>query len=153
LSEVFEAHCVDSWVLANWQVGGHIKPDNTDMLSISPIIFHRRQLHMLQFAKKGKRKRYGGTRSLGFKRGSLVKHSKYGVSYIGGSRRLKKPSEASPTINGRISLHSITDGKRLCQNAKPTDIKFLSYNTWTSHKVLCAIPPTTKVVGLLASFS
>jgi RRXRR protein len=58
LSNKFEAHCVDSWVLANWCIGGHIQPDNTN------------------------------------------------------------------------SLHSLNTGKRLTQNALPTDCKFLSYNSW-----------------------
>jgi hypothetical protein len=61
---------------------------------------------------------YGGTRSLGFKRGSLVKHPKYGVTYVGG------------TMNGRLSLHSLEDGKRLCQNAKSSDCQFLAYASW-----------------------
>lgn len=118
LDEVFEAHCVDSWVLANWYVGGHILPDNKAILFISPIRLHRRQLHMLQFAKGGKRKNYGGTRSCGFKRGSLVNHPKYGFTYIGG------------TMNGKVSLHNIETGKRICQNANPKDLEFKTYNLW-----------------------
>ena len=143
LSEVFEAHCVDSWVLANWYVGGHIIPDNKRITCVSPIRLHRRQLHMLQCAKGNIRKFYGGTRSCNFKRGSLVKHPKYGLTYIGG------------TMEGKVSLHSVIDGKRLCQNAKPVDIMFKAYNIWTIHcnTYSGAIPPTTKVVGFLASFS
>ncbi len=114
MAEVFEAHCVDSWVLAASMVGGKA-PDNTRIVCISPLRFHRRQLHVLQPAKGGERKPYGGTRSLGFKRGSLVKHVKFGVVYIGG------------TSKNRISLHSIGDGKRLTQNAKPADCKFMAY--------------------------
>jgi hypothetical protein len=117
-SDKFEAHCVDSWVLANWWTGGHTQPDNTNMLFISPLRFHRRQLHRFQPEKGGVRKPYGGTRSLGLKRGSLVKHAKYGLAYIGGYLR------------GRISLHSMTDGKRLCQNAKPEDCRLLTFNSW-----------------------
>ncbi len=118
MSNVFEAHCVDSWVLANWYVGGHIVPDNVGMLCVSPIRFHRRQLHVLQPAKGGIRKTYGSTRSLGFKRGSLVKHRKYGIAYVGG------------TMKNRISLYSLKTGKRLSQKIKPIDCKFLTYNTW-----------------------
>ena len=29
-----------------------------------------------------------------------------------------------------VDLHSLESGKRICQNAKPEDIKFLTYNTW-----------------------
>ncbi|MBC7810051.1 MAG: RRXRR domain-containing protein, partial [Burkholderiales bacterium] len=56
MSDKFEAHCVDSWVLANWQVGGHTAVDNPSMLYIVPLRFHRRQLHMLQPAQGGIRK-------------------------------------------------------------------------------------------------
>jgi hypothetical protein len=118
LSDKFEAHCTDSWVLANNQVGGHIIPDNTDMMFIVPLQFHRRRLHELQPAKGGVRRIYGGTVSLGFKRGSWVKHPKYGVCYVGG------------TSKGRISLHAMQDSKRLCQNAKPEDCKFLTTASW-----------------------
>ena len=117
LAEVFEAHCVDSWVLANWCVGGHLSPDNKQLLCVAPIQFHRRQLHALQPSKGGIRRDYGSTRSCGFKRGSLVKHPKWGLTYVGG------------TMGGRISLHSMT-GARICRNAKPEDLKLKSYNTW-----------------------
>ena len=118
MAEVFSAHCVDSWVLANWLVGGHVQPDNERMLCVTPIKLHRRQLHMLQPASGGERKAYGGTRSLGFKRGSLVEHPKYGLTYVGGN------------MNGKVSLHAIADGKRVTQKAKLLDIKFRSYNAW-----------------------
>ncbi len=118
---VFEAHCVDSWVLANAEVGGHDSPGNTDVLCVTPLRLHRRQLHFRQPSKSGERSPYGGTRSLGFKRGSIVRHSKRGVTYVGGSS------------DGRISLHRMKDGKRLCQNAKASDIKFLAYSTWRTY--------------------
>jgi len=118
LAEKFEAHNVDSFVLANWYTSGHTQPDNKQLLVVIPLRFHRRQLHRLEHAPGHIRSPYGGTMSLGFKRGSLVKHPKYGLTYIGGSSK------------GRVSLHSVETGKRLCQNAKPQDIKFLTYNTW-----------------------
>ena len=118
MSNKFEAHCIDSWVLANWHTGGHTEIDNKDMILITPLRFHRRQLHRLQPDIGGIRKPYGGSRSLGFKRGSLVKHIRYGLVYIGGY------------LKGRISLHSLTDGKRLTQNAKPEDCKLLTFNSW-----------------------
>jgi len=121
LSDSFSAHCVDSWVLANWQVGGHVAVDNKEMLYVVPLQFHRRQLHALKPKKGGVRRPVGGTRSEGFKRGSYTKHPKHGVCYVGG------------TSKGRISLHSLLDGKRLCQNAKPSECKHLTYasfRTW-----------------------
>jgi len=116
MSNKFEAHCVDSWVLANWWVGGHTQPDNKEMLLVTPLRFHRRQLHALQPAPGSIRRYYGGTRSLGFKRGSLVKHIKYGLTYVGGHLR------------NTITLHSLVDGKRLTQNAQPVDCRFLTFN-------------------------
>ena len=121
LAEVFEAHCVDSWVLANWSVGGHAKPDNTRLLCISPIRLCRRQLHMLQPSEGGIRRRQGGTRSLGFKRGSLVLHYTFGLCYVGG------------TCNNRVSLHSSVTGKRLTKTAKVLECTPVSYNSWKLH--------------------
>ena len=118
LANVFSAHCVDSWVLANSVFGSMSAPENERMLLVTPLKLHRRQLHRLQPEKGGKRKPYGGTRSEGFKRGSIVQHTKHGITYVGG------------TLKGRISLHSQSTGRRLCQNAKPTETKFLAYSTW-----------------------
>lgn len=127
LESSFEAHCVDSWVLSNWYVEGHTQPDNTQLIEVIPLEFHRRQLHRLQHAPGHIRPRYGGTLSAGFKRGSIVKHPKYGLCYVGGWA-------LSPTKKDlhrkTISLHSLDTGKRLCQNAAPMDCKFLSYNSW-----------------------
>jgi len=122
MSDGFNAHCIDSWVLANRQIGGHTEPDNTAILYIVPLRFHRRQLHRLQPETGGVRKPYGGTLSLGFKRGSWVRHPKYGVCYIGG------------TTAGTVSLHDMQTGKRLTQHAKPTDLKFLCTASWRVRK-------------------
>ena len=130
LSEKFETHCVDSWVLANSVVGGHILPDNKTMLFVKPLRFHKRRLHDQNPIKGGFRKKCGGTMSMGFKRGSLVTHKKYGLCFIGGTS-ISKYGKYS--YEG-ISLHSIVDGDRLCQNAKPSDIKFLTYNSFLTRK-------------------
>lgn len=115
-SSEFFAHCVDSWVLAWYAIGGTL--DNTNVLHLFPYKFFRRQLHKQNFEKGGTRPLYGGTRSLGFKRGSLVKHKKYKLCFVGGNSK------------ERISLHELSTGNRLCQNAKPEQIKFLSYAGW-----------------------
>lgn len=57
--------------------------------------------------------------SQGFKRGSIVKHIKKGLCYVGGENVEKK----------LVSLHSIQTGKRFTQSAKPTDLTFKAYNT------------------------
>jgi len=114
----FDAHNVDSWVLAWDVIGGAEYPENKQFIRLVPMQFHRRQLHALQFSSGGVRRNYGSTRSLGFKRGSLVRHKKYGLSYVGG------------TMKEKISLHNLQDGKRLTQSAKVIDCKFLTYLSW-----------------------
>jgi len=117
LSKCFEAHCVDSWVLANSVVGGHLKPDNKLVMYVAPLRFYRRSLHWMDTQKGGARRRYGGTMSLGLKRGSIVRHKKIGIAYVGGN------------INDRLSLHAMS-GERLGKYYKTIDCKFVSYNSW-----------------------
>lgn len=116
LSDKFECHNVDSWVLAYMETENGIqKPENIEIMKIVPLQFHRRQLHVFQPSKNGVRREYGGTRSLGFKRGSLVRHKKYGICYVGG------------TSKERISVHGFWNGKRLSQSVKSEECKFLTY--------------------------
>jgi len=117
LSDKFEAHCLDSWVLANAWTGGHSTPDNTAMLFLVPLRFHRRQLHRLQPQPGSVRKPYGGTLSLGFKRGSWVRHPKHGLCYVGG------------TTAGTISLHDMQTGERIAK-VKPNTVQFLCTASW-----------------------
>ncbi|MGB6298285.1 MAG: RRXRR domain-containing protein [Rivularia sp. (in: cyanobacteria)] len=123
----FKAHCVDSWVLANSFVGGHSEPDNTNTIELVPLQVYRRQLHRFQPRKGGDRPRYGGTMSVGLKRGGIVKHSVGGFCYVGGW--LENPTKKDPQRK-QVSLHDLNSGKRLTQNANIGDIKFLSYNSW-----------------------
>jgi hypothetical protein len=108
--------------LANSYTAGHTTPDNKALLYLVPLRFHRRQLHRLQPEKGGVRKPYGSTNSLGLKRGAWVKHPQHGVCYIGGN------------LKGCLSLHSLQDGKRLAQHAKPEDCAFLTYASWRMRK-------------------
>lgn len=71
---------------------------------------------------------------MGFKRGSLIKHPKWGLAYVGGF------------LKDRISLHAAATGKRLCQNAKPADFQFLTFNTWRAR----ALPLPAKAGSLRA---
>ena len=121
MSGLFGAHCVDSWVLANAEVGGHSCPDNVGIMYMVPLKFHRRQLHRLQPRKGGKRAPYGGTVSLGFKRGTWVRYQMCGVAYVGGCG------------NGRISLHSLRNGRRLCRDARPDDCVALTRCSWRAY--------------------
>lgn len=139
LSTRWDAHCVDSWTLANMVVGGHIAPDHTDMVLVVPLQFHRRQLHALQPAAGNIRRPYGSTRSEGFKRGTWVNHPKHKTCYVGG------------TMDGRISLHSIETGKRLCRNAKPKDVTTLCLSSWRLSRTKGVLRAATAVLNSSAS--
>jgi hypothetical protein len=127
MATVFSPHCVDSFVLAYSVVGGQVNPSNQDLLVITPLRFHRRQLHRLEHAPGHIRSKYGSTISAGFKRGSIVQHSRWGLAYVGGE--MVKPTKKDPERKV-ISLHSIETGKRLTQSVNPQEVKFLTYNTW-----------------------
>jgi hypothetical protein len=119
LDKVFSTHNVDSWVLANFPFNIQTYPENIDIYYFQQIEFHRRQLHMLQFAKVGKRKRYGGTVSLGIPKGTVVKvkyKKKEILCYIGGNQDRK------------LSIHNIENGKRICQSIDKNKIE--RYNGW-----------------------
>ena len=112
-AEVFEAHCVDSWCLAYHVVGGNPYVDNADIFCISPISIQRRNLHRELPRKGGKRPRYGGTRCLGYTKGTLVKHIKHGLAVICGHQK------------DGVSLQPVEGGKRLTLSAKVSDCKIL----------------------------
>ena len=93
-------------------------PDNTRLVCIAPLVWHRRQLQRLEPEKGGRRKPYGGTRSLGIKRGTLVKHPTYGKVYVGG------------TMDGKLSLHDPQTGRRLTQSAQAARCKPIKLLRW-----------------------
>jgi len=135
-AKIFEAHCLDAWVLAGLGLPHEAieEPDNLSMYSLEPILLHRRQLHATQPTNGNIRRPYGGTRSMGLKRGSLVHHPKYAHAYVGG------------TSHDRISLHSLKDGKRLAQNVQPEQCQILAYNTMKIHYIQRA-EMTCKICG------
>ena len=110
---VFESQCVDSWCLAA-MVTGAKHPTTKSLYYVVPLRWHRRQIHRLEAKGGGVRRRYGGTMSLGLKKGTLVEHVKYGPCYVGGNLR------------GRFSLHSLKTGKRLTQDARREDLNILT---------------------------
>lgn len=57
--------------------------------------------------------------SLGLKRGSLIKHEKHGLCYVGG------------TSKGKITLHDVVTSKRIGRSFLVKDCKFLSYSSWS----------------------
>lgn len=115
----FGSHCVDGFVLSALVIGIE-KPTTRTIYYLKQVKLYRRQLHKLQYSKGGIKKPYGGTRSLGLKRGMLVKHPKWGLASVGGSSK------------SRISLHNYQTNKRLCQNARVEDCKILTCTPFRS---------------------
>jgi hypothetical protein len=117
----FTSHAVDAWVLAA-SVSGAKAPTCRRLWYVVPARLHRRQLHRMGPSKGGIRLPYGGTRSLGFKRGLLVRHPRYGLCTIGGVERKL----------GRVSLHAYRTNKRLTKWAQPEDCQRLTWVAWRS---------------------
>jgi hypothetical protein len=117
LQDIWNAHNVDSHCICEILLNKEIKPVKI-ILKLSFIRFHRRQLHRLEPGKHGERLRYGGTMSLGLKRGSLVKHKKHGLCYVGGY------------TNERLTLHCLKTGIRISRLAKVLDCLFKTYLSW-----------------------
>jgi len=129
----FESHAVDSWVLAASRSGAQ-KPTCTRLWYVVPAVLHRRQLHRLQASQGGICKPYGGTRSLGLKRGTVVRHAKYGLCTVGGFDRKRKT----------ISLHAYRTNKRLTQAASVKECRTL---TWVAFRSWLVREPKRKSKG------
>lgn len=117
----FESHALDAWVMAA-SVSGAEKPTCQRLWYVVPATLHRRQLHRLQTSKGGERKPYGGTHSLGLKRGTIVRHPKYGLCAVGGFDREKQT----------ISLHEYRTNKRLTQRGKVNACRVLAWVAFRS---------------------
>ncbi len=117
----FSSHAVDGWVMAA-SISGAEQPTCTRLWYIVGAQLHRRQIHRLQASKGGERKPYGGTRSLGLKRGTVLKHAKYGLCTVGGFDRKRST----------ISLHNYRTNKRLTQGAKVKDCRVLTWGAFRS---------------------
>jgi hypothetical protein len=128
LDNSFEAHCVDSWVICYNILGGSEIIDNKELKLVKPLRFHRRQLQVFNPSKGNIRRKYGGTRSCGLTRGTLVKHNKYGLCYVGGEQSSPTKKEPNKMV---ISLHNYNSGKRVSQNVKIEDIKILTNIRYT----------------------
>jgi len=115
---VFATHAVDAWVITADTPGAEC-PAEQGLYYWTPIRFFRRQLHRLQPAKDGGiQKPYGGTRSPGPTRGTLIRHVKHGLTYLGG------------TLKGRVSLHNCITGKRVTQTTRVEDCTILTRIAW-----------------------
>ncbi len=117
----FDSHAVDGWVLAA-SITGANQPTCTRLWYVVPAVLHRRQLYRLQASKGGERKPYGGTRSLGLKRGTVVRQPRHGLCTVGGYDRKRST----------ISLHAYRTNKRLTQRAMLKDCQVLSWVAFRS---------------------
>jgi hypothetical protein len=122
----FESHCVDSWVLAHSIYQRGTIPENKELIAVIPYQFKRRRLHKMCPAKGGIRLREGGTRSLGYKRGSYVIYTINNTMYTVSGYNDKKMT---------ISLRNMITGKRYTQLAKLKNIKFICYASWRYHYI------------------
>jgi len=132
----FESRAIDAWVLAAC-VSGAETPTCKRLWYVVPVRLHRRQLHLLEAAKGGRRKRYGGTRSLEFKRGTLVRHPHYGLCSVGGFDRKRQT----------ISLHDYRTNTRATKSARASECQIktgIAFRSWLisdKKKGERAIPP------------
>ena len=115
-ADKWEAHNVDSHCLVEL-LYNDIEPFK-GLVKCEFMNFYKRQMRLINYKKGHKVQPYGGTLSIGLKRGTLVHHPKWGKATVGGSS------------NGRISLHDLKTNKRLCQNAKVEDCKILTTLKW-----------------------
>ena len=115
LSDIFDAHCVDSWCLAYSAVGGESVVENRNTFCISPIPIQRRTLHREQPKKGGIRSRYGGTvLANGLIKHTLVRHVKHGLVRLSGIN-----------AKGLFAIYNLA-GKRLTTSAKRNSFKVLT---------------------------
>jgi hypothetical protein len=113
LANTFEAHCVDSWCLSYYTLGGSSLVETPEIFCISPIPIRRRELHRQNPQKGGKRPRYGGTRCLGVPKNTLVKHVKKGILRVTGHQR------------GYLTLSEINSSKQVVLTAQPNTYRVL----------------------------
>jgi hypothetical protein len=133
-AQIFSSHAVDAWVLAA-STSGAQAPTCTRLWYGVPHVVHRRQLHRLEAEPGGIRKPYGSTRSLGFKRGTLVRHPRYGLCTVGGYDHEKQ----------RLSLHAYQTNWRLTQKAKSAECHRL-----TAVAFRCWLVPLQQINRILA---
>lgn len=137
---VFASHAVDAWVVAA-SVSRAAQPTCQRLWYVVPARLHRRQLHRLEPGKGGIRSPYGGTRSFGLKRGTLVRHPRYGLCTIGGYDRAR----------GTVSLHAYRTNQRLTQGGRLVQCQRLTWLAWRSWLVSSKPTKTRRKKGGAAS--
>lgn len=121
LDTCWHTHCVDAWVVAmGWFESYRNHTIHKKVIELIPRKLYRRQLHRLTFQRGGKRSRYGGTMSSGYKKGTFVTHVRYGIVVLG------------PTLKRGITLYGSSVGSvRVTMTAKISDILAKFYSPWS----------------------
>lgn len=132
----WETHNVDSHCLAEMAIGKPIAP-YFGLWQINFMNFHRRRLHVENPSNGGIRKNYGGTRSLGFSRGSIIRYKKDNLLYYLGG-----------TSNNCVAIHSIVTGKRINQFVKVAQVEIL-YNNKLRTQFLPRLKPWVSLLRRL----
>jgi hypothetical protein len=114
LDWIWEAHNVDSHVLAELSLGKEVMPFR-GMWRMEYLEYHRRVLHKQNPGEGSIRSKYGSTVSFGKSRGSVVKY-RGNLYYLGGNSK------------GMVSIHDISTGRRVNQNCKMSEVEVLYTN-------------------------
>jgi RRXRR protein len=123
LAYVWEAHNVDSHVLAEIGLKTEIKP-YLGLWQIEFLKFKRRALHKQNPVKGGYRWREGGTVSMGLRRGSVLLYQPK-QKKKDKKRKPKKLCYLGGSSNGKISIHSILTGGRKNRRINKSSVKVL----------------------------
>ncbi len=115
LDDNWECHNVDSHCLCEIALRKNIVPYK-GLIHLEFLEHYRRQLHKQVPTKKGIRKQYGSTVSLGLSRGTVVRY-KDKLGYVGGNS------------NGKLTVHDLITKKR-DRSVNKSDVKVLYISKW-----------------------
>lgn len=136
-----EAHANDALAMICWLYGDKPETGNTDVFYIwRKQECSRRQLHLLQPSKGGKRRRYGGTTNASSKlrKGDAIRYKDSTIGYVGG---WTNGGNVISLVNGK--------GKRIRQAGKGT-IEFLFHSPNILTERRGGFPPPSKGGGVQA---
>lgn len=110
LAEKFEAHCVDSWVIANSIFEKQkMNVDLKNMIVMTPFYHVRRQLHRFQPTNGGIRNKYGNTSNT-LKKGTIVKFNnniRYTGCFSSYNKKIELKNCYGKRTNRGVSLRNI----------------------------------------------
>ena len=134
----WDAHAVDSFVLALEGLGIARQPTQTDLWCVAPFELRRRSLHLQTPKKGGRRRRHGGAVTHHYPRGTLVR---YRPRQHGGAVTHNRPRSTRVRDRGRllylggwvgdrVSLHELSSTDRVTKSAKWAECRVICHNHW-----------------------